>query len=71
MVEDATASLPAPEMSAELLELQGKGEDLKVLGKMGREDRAALKARLKELGYKSMRVRVKMEEELCGLPPPR
>ena len=71
VVEDATPSLPAPEMSAELIELQGKGEDLKALGKLGREDRAALKARLKELGYKSMRVRVKMEEELCGLPPPR
>ena len=43
---------------------------LRQLGALGRQDRASLKAKLKELGYKSLRVRVKLEEELMGLPPP-
>lgn len=41
-----------------------------MLGALGRGDRGALKAKLKELGYKSMRTRIKMEEELIALPPP-
>ena len=40
------------------------------LGQLGRDERATLKAKLKELGYKSMRARLKLEEELISLPPP-
>ena len=58
----------AAPLSEEVLELQGKGEDPFALGALGRKDRAALKAKLRELGYKSMRARVKMEEELIALP---
>ena len=61
----------APPLSEELIALKDKGEDLQQLGQLGRQDRASLKARLKELGFKSMRMRVKMEEELIQLPPPR
>ena len=67
---DATPALPAPPLSAELEELKASGADVRQLGALGRQDRASLKAKLKELGYKSLRVRVKLEEELMGLPPP-
>jgi hypothetical protein len=66
----AAGALEGPPLSEELLALQAQGENIHALGAMGRTDRAALKAKLKELGYKSMRVRVKLEEELVGLPPP-
>ena len=69
-VEIAAAMLQGPPLSDELLALQATGENIYGLGAMGRSDRGGLKARLKELGYKSMRVRVKLEEELIGLPPP-
>ena len=61
----------AAALSDDLIALKEKGEDLQVLGQLGRQDRATLKARLKELGFKSMRARLKMEEELIQLPPPR
>ena len=61
------ARAPSPELSEELRELKEKGGDLKRLAALGRADRAALKARLRELGYKGMRVRVKIEEELLQL----
>ena len=64
-----TASAEALKLSDELEELQGKGEDVYALGALGRSDRASLKVKLKELGYKSMRARVKLEEELIALPP--
>ena len=62
----ADAIDPSALASDEIEELQGKGEDVYALGALGRSDRASLKARLKELGYKSMRARVKLEEELIA-----
>ena len=40
---------------------------MRALSSLGKQDRAALKAALKELGYKSMRARIKLEEELIEL----
>ena len=61
---------PSPTMSDELKALRDAcGEDVYALGALGRQDRGALKARLRELGYKGMRLRVKLEEELMALPP--
>ena len=65
-VPDALTAAPAA-ISAELEELRAAGEDVHQLARLGRDDRAALKARLKELGYKGMRARVKLEEQLLGL----
>ena len=43
------------------------GENLTALSQLGHSDRATLKAKLKELGFKSMRARIKLEEELIAL----
>jgi pimeloyl-ACP methyl ester carboxylesterase len=55
-------------LSEEVIALQALGEDVYAMGVLGRNDRASLKARLKELGYKSMRQRIKLEEQLIALP---
>lgn len=60
------ARAASPVLSDGLRELRAKGEDLKALKELGRRDRAALKARLRELGYRGMRQRVQMEEELLA-----
>eukprot|EP00966_Prymnesium_polylepis_P304339 7031626-Prymnesium_polylepis.1 len=57
-------SAPLPD---ELAELQQRGEDIKSLAALGKKDRGALKAQLKEMGFKGMRQRVKMEEALLAL----
>ena len=68
---------PPPTLSDGLSALQATlqasgapGEDVHALARLGRADRATLKLRLKELGFKGMRQRVKLEEELLELPPP-
>ena len=65
--EPKALTAKAPELSEELAALQSKGEDVAALSALGKADRASLKARLKELGYKSLRARVKLEEELLAL----
>ena len=42
-------------------------QDLKSLSALGKTDRGALKALLKDMGYKGMRQRVKMEEALLAM----
>jgi pimeloyl-ACP methyl ester carboxylesterase len=63
------AMVAADALPEEVVALQAQGVDAHALGAMGRTDRAALKAKLKDLGYKSMRQRIKLEEALIALPP--
>ncbi|KAL1515829.1 hypothetical protein AB1Y20_002445 [Prymnesium parvum] len=54
-------------VAEELEELRQRGEDLKSLAALGKKDRGALKALLKEMGFKGLRQRVKIEEALLAM----